>query len=81
MGLSDEQWDLLCSIPNPVGRALPHPAVSVDHPDSAPPAHDASEEDCFMVSKVAGVRPDGDQIAEEADINPVEEGMLPVTFL
>ena len=34
-----------------------------------------------MVSEVAGGRPDGDPIAKEEDINPPEEGMLPVTFL
>ena len=32
-----------------------------------------------MVSEVAGERPDGDQIAEQEDVNPAEEGMLPVS--
>lgn len=77
MGLSDEQWDLLCSIPNPVGRALPRAALRVDHPDSAPPAHDEIQEECFIVSEIAGGRLDGEKIAETQDINPAEEGGMP----
>jgi hypothetical protein len=38
--LTDEQWDLLCSIPEPVGRSLPRFAVQAAASQSA---HDRSE--------------------------------------
>jgi hypothetical protein len=38
--LTDEQWDLLCSIPEPVGRSLPRFALQAAASQSA---HDRSE--------------------------------------